>query len=121
MFTKRWQDWVNLALGLWLFGSPWFLGYAAGMEKAAWNAYVMGTAIVVFAAVAVYMPKVWEEWLNMALGVWMIVSPYALGFHSHMVAGINAVIVGVLVTAFATWAMMLDKEMAKWWHDRHST
>ncbi|MBI2313739.1 MAG: SPW repeat protein [Betaproteobacteria bacterium] len=121
MTTKRWQDWVDLVLGLWLFVSPWVLGFATGNETAAWNMYVMGTAIVVFSAVAVYMPRMWEEWVNMAIGVWLILSPYVLGFHTHMTAALNAVILGVLVTGFATWAMMLDKELAKWWHDRHST
>ncbi|MBI2291685.1 MAG: SPW repeat protein [Betaproteobacteria bacterium] len=50
--TRRWQDWVNMLLGLWLFVSPWPLQYASH-EAAAWNAYGLGTAIVAFAAVAI--------------------------------------------------------------------
>jgi hypothetical protein len=117
--TKRWQDGGNLLLGLWLFISPWAMSYAADIPIAAWNAYLCGAAIVVFAAVAMYMPKVWEEWINMAFGVWMIISPWVLGFASHRNMTMNAVIIGALVTALATWAMVRDKDFEKWWHDHH--
>ena len=117
--TKRWQDGGNLLLGVWLFVSPWVLSYAAGMPVAAWNAYLLGAAIVVFAAVAMYMPKVWEEGINMAFGVWMIISPWVLKFSADRNVMMNAVIIGVVVTALAAWAMLRDKEFEKWWHDHH--
>lgn len=119
--TRRWQDWVNLVLGLWLFTSPWILGYAGASESAAWNAYALGVVIALFAAVAVYTPMAWEELVNMAFGIWMIVSPWVLGFASHLTATYNAVIVGALVTAFAVWAMVEDDQFAKWWRDHHLT
>ena len=116
--TKRWQDWVNMLLGLWLFVSPWAMGYASH-EAAAWNAYVLGTAIVVFAASAVYMPKVWEELFNMGFGAWLVISPYALGFVSQTTIAVHTVIVGALIVGFATWAMFSDAEFNKWWHEHH--
>lgn len=119
MAEKRWQDWVNLILGLWLFVSPWVLAYA--MEPAAaWNAYIMGAAIVVFAAIAAYMPKAWEEMINTVLGVWLVLSPYFLGFASQTMIAAHTVVVGVLVTIFAVWAMFSDREFEKYWHDSHS-
>lgn len=119
MTAKRWQDWVNLILGLWLFVSPWALDYAVE-QNAAWNAYIMGAGIVIFAAIAAYMPKAWEEMINTILGVWLILSPYVLGFASHPVVAPHTVVMGVLVTGFAVWAMFSDKEFEKRWHDRHS-
>lgn len=117
--SKRWQDGGNLLLGVWLFVSPWVLGYAAGMPVAAWNALFLGIAIVVLAAVAMYMPRAWEEGSNMVLGIWMIISPWALRFVAERDVMMNAVIVGILVTALAAWAMMRDKGVEKWWHDHH--
>ena len=35
MVQKRWQDWINLILGLWTFVSPWVFGFAAGTSAAA--------------------------------------------------------------------------------------
>jgi ABC-type molybdate transport system permease subunit len=119
MATQRWQDWANLVLGLWLFVSPWALNYAE-VQNAAWNAYVLGVAIVVFAAIAAYMPKAWEEMVNTLLGVWLILSPYVIGFATHTMVAFHTVVVGVLVTAFAVWAMFSDREFEKYWHDSHS-
>ena len=117
--TKRWQDWVNLTLGVWLFISPWALGYAN--STAAWNAYVLGAAIVVFAAAAAYMPHAWEEVVNSLLGVWLIASPFVLGFSGATVVALHTVIIGLLITAFALWAMFSDPALYERWHNRHST
>jgi hypothetical protein len=119
MVVKRWQDWMNLVLGLWLFVSPWALDYA-GQQSAAWNAYIVGAGIVVFAAIAAYMPKAWEEMINTGLGVWLVLSPYMLGFASHMMVALHTVVFGILVTAFAVWAMFSDKDFYKRWHDSFS-
>jgi hypothetical protein len=118
--VKRWQDWGNLLLGAWLFVSPWVIPYPSDAPNAAWNAHLLGAAIVIFAAVAVYMPRMWEEGLNIVLGIWAIVSPWALGFASHRDVTMNVVIVGIAVTALAAWAVMRDKNFEKWRHDRHA-
>lgn len=105
---KRWQDWANLALGVWTIVSPWALGFADGNSAAAWSAWAIGAAVVVFAGIAVYMPKAWEEGVNVLLGVGLLVSPWAVGFASQATPTTNAVIVGVLVAALALWAMLMD-------------
>src|SRR5689334_23400180 len=61
MKTRRWQDWVNLLLGVWLFLSPWLLGYTGASMTASWNAWILGVALVVFSAIAVSVPRTWEE------------------------------------------------------------
>lgn len=119
MKGKRWQDMVNLALGAWLFVSPWAMGYMDSVASATWNAYLVGAVTMVFAAYAMYLPRAWEEWINMVCAVWMIVSPWALGFATEAAVAMNAVIVGIAVAALATWAMFSDKEFEKWWHDHH--
>ncbi len=111
--VKRWQDWGNLLLGAWLFISPWVMQYPADIPNATWNAHILGAAIVVFSAFAVYMPRIWEEGINIALGVWMIVSPWVLRFALEREVTTNAVIVGALVTALAVGAMVHDKSVRK--------
>jgi hypothetical protein len=118
MATKRWQDWVNVLLGLWLFVSPWALGYAAH-SGAAGNAYVVGAGIVVFAAVAACLPQAWEELVNAGLGVWLVIAPYVLGFASQTTVALHTVVVGVLVTAFAVGALFSDEGFYKRWRDSH--
>jgi SPW repeat len=119
MSLKRWQDWGNLLIGAWLFISTWVMPYPSGMPNATWNAQVLGAAIVIFAACAVYMPRVWEEGINTVLGLWMIISPWVLQFSSSRAVTTNAIIVGLLVTTFAVWAMVRDKKVEKWLVEHH--
>lgn len=120
MKTKRWQDWVNLLAGAWLFVSPWVLNYASELSAAAWNAYILGAAIVLFAAVAVSVPKAWEEGINVVLGVWLAISPWALGFASNREVAMNTSVVGFVVAVLALWAMFRDRGFQDWRHKRHS-
>ena len=115
---KKWHDGANILLGAWLFVSPWVMQYTAH-EAATWNAYLIGIAIVAFAVMAVYMLKIWKELFIMVFGVWLVISPYALGFISQTSVAMNAVIVGALSAGFATWAMLSDTEFNRWWHEHH--
>ena len=118
MATKRWQDWINLFLGVWLLVSPWALGY--GQTTAAWNAYVLGAGIVAFAAIAAYMPRAWEEVITMLLGIWLFASPFVLGFAGMPVVARHTMVVGALVTLLAAWAVARDPAVYKYWHGGHS-
>jgi len=119
MALKRWQDWGNVVLGLWMVASPWILGFAASDSLAAPSAWVLGAAIVVFAGVAVYMHKAWEEALTIILGICLFASPWLLGFADQTTPTTNAVAVGLLVTALGVWAMVMDAAVQKWWHEHY--
>jgi len=100
-----------------MFVSPWVLGYGG---KAALNAYVMGAGIVVVALIAAYMPKAWEEIINMMLGVWLVVSPFVLGFSAMTEIALHTVVVGILATAFAIWAISNEQSFYKRWRSGQS-
>jgi len=116
MKDKRWQDWLNLLLGIWLFISPWVLGFAGSEMSASWNAWILSVAIVVFSAIAVSIPQAWEEVINILLGIWMVISSWVIGVTNRTVET-NAVIVGLLVILFAAWAMAMNRE----WHGKTPT
>jgi len=112
--SDRWRDWVMLALAAWLFLSPWILGFtvgvanqgeavAAGFSAAAWNAWVLGIVIAALALWAAFQFAEWHDWANGILGVWLIVSPWILGFAAMTAAVWNHVIVGLLIAALALW------------------
>jgi hypothetical protein len=44
--TTPWLSWVNAALGVWVFFSPWIFGYA-GNGGALWNSIVLGVVVVI--------------------------------------------------------------------------
>lgn len=98
MKDRRWQDWVMLAFGLWLFFAPYFLIYHPLSGVAAWNSSVLGAAVTVFAVSALAVPDKWEEWMNLVLGLWLIAAPFALQFYqTETVATWNQVILGLLI------------------------
>lgn len=103
---NRWQDWVTLAVGLWLFCSPFFMVGGSLSDAAAWNAYLLGGAVTVFAAYALGDSKPWEEWINLALGLWLIAAPFALGYyHSESAIAWNQIGMGGLVALDTLWVL----------------
>ena len=43
------------------------------------------------------LPKEWQDWLNLLLGIWLLISPWALHFMDDSVATNNMVAAGFLV------------------------
>jgi len=101
--TTRWPDGANLILAAWLFISPWVLQFAytgaSGGSVAAWDAWVLGVVVFVVALSAMGQRFAkGQEWLNLALGVWIFIAPWVLAFAGgNSPAAWDHWIVGVLV------------------------
>lgn len=93
---RHWQDWANLVLGLWTLVSPWILGYSA-TPVAMWNAVIVGLLVALMALLHLRQGPIWEEWVNVLLGIWLVLSPWILGYAAQGPATWNAVILGLLV------------------------
>jgi SPW repeat len=116
----QWEDWVGIALGAWMLVSPWIVGFS-GHDAATINALVMGSILVLEELLELQVHEKVEEWIDLVAGVWLIVSPFALGFASLTAATVNTMAVGVLTVLFAAWAMSpLDEKIGHWWHE-HGT
>jgi SPW repeat len=114
--AAKWQDWASFALGLWLAVSPWVAGYAEHQVATA-NAIIVGLALALgshFECVA--CDELPVEWLNLAVGVWLVCAPFVLEFTGAAVAASNSVVVGASVAALAASALSLDKQIGKLWH-----
>jgi hypothetical protein len=99
----RWQDWVNLILGVWLFFSPWIYHRAAG--NFGWNDWVLGVIVFIVALWAIGQPTAaGAEWVNTIAGAWLFISPWALGFSRFSAGAWNDWIVGIVVFILAIWA-----------------
>jgi hypothetical protein len=98
-------DVANLILGAILFFSPWIFGFAAGSASA--NAYVAGLAIAILAIAALAAFAVWEEWLNLVVGLWTLVSPWVLGFQGTTAMTVHVVIGAAvaILAAIELWIM----------------
>lgn len=112
--VKHWQDVVNALLGAWLIASPWVLGFQ-GVTVAMVTTVAIGTLLVASSAGAMQVAAAWEEWLDMALGVLLMVAPLLFGFDAVDRALGNALVTGAVVTALALWVLASDDEFAAWW------
>jgi hypothetical protein len=107
--VDRVQDWLNLALAVLLFISPWALGFR-DEPVAAWNAWVCSVIVAVFSIAALVNFAEWEEWVNLAIGAWLVISPWVLQFAHVRSALWTEVILGALILVLAAWEI---------WSTRH--
>lgn len=112
---QRWQDWASFALGLWLAVSPWLADYA-GHDIATANAAICGILLALTAHFGFSFDHLSTEWMNLGGGLWLVASPFALGFESHPIATVNAIAVGMFIALLSAWALELDRELGRLWH-----
>lgn len=123
MNRQRWQDWVTFVLGLWTIASPFlfFIPGTAGSPAPAvsgamdwsfyassivqWNFYIVGLALAVVGIVALYSHRLWEEWIDVILGVWLLISPWALRYTTQSILTWDAVITGLVIAVLAVWTL----------------
>jgi hypothetical protein len=100
---RQWEDWASWGLGIWLILSPWTLLYWND-TPATENAVLAGFLLILIEAVTLSAFRVWEEWVNVAVGTWLVLSPPILAVPA-VPAGANFVIVGALVIVLAIYEM----------------
>lgn len=112
--SKRWQDQAILLLGIWLFVSPWVLGYAADSPQSI-NAYIAGAVIAVLAAFDLYKTYAWAVMLNLLVGLWVAVSPWvpAVADQGSMMS--SSILSGIAVIVLALWELRSDPDLHRQW------
>ena len=93
-------DVVNVVLGAFLFLTPWFYGYASE-ATASWNAWLSGIVVAGLAVAALAAYGEWEEWLNLLVGLWVVISPWLVGFSANATAMHLHLAVGAIVALVA--------------------
>lgn len=94
---------INVLIGLWLIIAPFALAYES--SQGYWNDIIVGILIGAFALMRFMgaFRAAWLSWINVLLGIWLIIAPFALGYataRSHW----NDVIVGIIVAVLAAWS-----------------
>ena len=107
---RQWEDWCNWLLGIWLCISPWALRF--DLEPTATRtAVISGILIILAELLTLSVYRAWEEWINVILGAWLVISPWALAIAASTARN-NLVVVGLLVTALAFYEI---------WDERRQT
>ena len=123
-YPLRHQEQITTASGMdvlaamWLFLSPFALRfYATATGAATANNVVLGIVIGILAAIRLISGNpstVWLSWVNVVLGIWVLISPWCLRFsHSHA-ATTNNVIMGIAVILLASWSALVTRWDSTW-------
>ena len=120
MNNQHWQDWLVAIVGAWLIVSNWVLSYAIPQTSPAhlaswifWNATLTGLAAVALGVLALAAFRFWEEWADIAIGIWLVVSPWFLGFANIRLAMWNVVLSGAVIILSAAWALYDTRETGR--------
>jgi hypothetical protein len=79
------------------------------VSSLAWNFYIVGIAVLAFAAAALMAFRLWEEWVTLALGAWLLISPWILGFTTSDALMWNAIIIGAIVIVLSAWTLSQEQ------------
>jgi SPW repeat-containing protein len=115
MKTAKSLSWLVALAGLWEVLAPFILGYSAPMV-AMWNAIITGVVLIVLGVWTALNEELGPDKIldrvNVGVGVWLVVSPFVLGYAAVAAALWNDLIIGAVVIVLAAWAAsVLDKEM----------
>ena len=109
MEEKRWQDGLIIYCGIYLLFSPLVLRFYSEIPVRSFNFYLMGIVAIALAASAIRQRTLWQELANAALGAWMIISPWIVGYSRNMDARNTALSVGALIVLVSLWGYYSDR------------
>ena len=68
------------------------------------SAHIVGVIIAVMALAALFAFRIWEEWISVVLGAWLIAAPWVLNFSGNSVAARTHVLIGIAALVLALWS-----------------
>jgi hypothetical protein len=109
MRTAKTLSWLVALVGIWVIISPFALGTTNTM-KVLWNEVAVGGALLILGASAGLSTSrgiiTSINWLNAALGIWLIISPYVLAYSSVSTTTFNDIYSGAVALVLAGWAAL---------------
>jgi uncharacterized membrane protein YjjP (DUF1212 family) len=99
----QWENWCGWLLAIWLCISPGPLKFGDDLT-ATYIAVLTGIVLLCTEMLTISPFRLWEEWINVCVGVWLIVASWLLNVSSPS-AKINFVIVGALVVILAVYKL----------------
>jgi hypothetical protein len=56
----------------------------------------------------------WQDWASFALGFWLALSPWIVGYTEHESATVNAVFLGLALALGCHWEAVFDEAACEW-------
>lgn len=123
---RTWEDWSGMLLGLLIVVSPWIRGganhgfgqlYEPGL--AILNAVLVGVLVFGLAQMEYIALQRWEEAGEMALGLWLVASPYVFGYSGDGALRFWHASLGGFVILLAALKLWQDWDLTDQDLDRH--
>jgi hypothetical protein len=114
---RSWEDWVSMLLGVLIGFSPW-LAEQQDNPAVTGNALLVGLLILGFAQLTYVSLQRWEETGEIALGLWLVASPFIFDYAEAGMLQYWHFILGAIVALLAAlelwqdWTLS-DKELAQ--------
>jgi hypothetical protein len=115
---RTWEDWLGMLLGVLIILSPWFptqTGHEivdTQRSVVIVNTFAVGILVFFLAQLEYVALQRWEEVTAILLALWLIVSPYILGYHGDGLLRFNHSTLGGLVLLLATLQLWQDWELS---------
>jgi hypothetical protein len=108
---RPWIEVFRAIIILWILVSPWVLMHVSVHPVlplqitgvALLNFFAVGVALIIISVAPSEIPTAWRGRAGAAVGAWLIVSPFVLGFEDSVLIW-NAVIPGIIVVLMSAWS-----------------
>ncbi|MDN5004696.1 SPW repeat protein [Bradyrhizobium sp. GCM10027634] len=119
---RTWEDWCGMLLGALIAASPWFPiqdgAMTAGHQTVVLNTVAIGLVVFGLSQLEYVALQRWQEVTTIVIGLWLVTSPYVLGYSGEGFLRIYHTSLGgvvVLLGALQLWQDwdLSDQDMLK--------
>lgn len=109
MTDLRWQNWMVFMFGIHIIATPWTLSYLFGYSLYTWAfaaQVAVGCLITFVAYLGLLYAEAWHEAIKITGGMWILISPWVLGFSSLSAFAYNNIVCGAALMLFGGLALI---------------
>lgn len=116
---RNWEDWVSMLLGVLIGLSPWLSGQM-GSQAIMLNAILVGAVKFVLGEYEAADLHRWQEGCEIALGSWLVASPFIFGYSADGVLRFWHFVLGAVTVILAVLELWQDWDLSKEELSKHS-
>ena len=97
---RTWEDWLGIGLGLMIMFAPWAANETSNQPIVV-NAAVAGLAVLFLAELDLMRFRRWTEVGQLICGLWVVASPFILGYAASGLLRVWHIVTGLLVAGLS--------------------
>jgi len=95
---------LDIVAGVWVFLSPFIFRFS-DIPSALWTNLIAGAIVIILASIRLSdqgSKMTWPSWVNVIVGVWLLISPFMLNLSATPAFMWNNVILGIIIMVLGT-------------------